>query len=990
MVTFMTFKPLALAALLSLPAAALAETQYPDVHSMMTQGNLIVGSTLNVAGQTLKIADGSLPERGFLVLESLPQVNGKNAYKGFIQQGPDVTLTVLQHRDGSITKIYQSDKGSEIKHVEGVRKEPLRPSMDIDSIARAEGTRYEGVAGASGVARASGTSNQLQLSPAPIDDGLNSVDTLVLFDPRLPARVNMIGRQFETDLQGAMNLTQTIFSNSELPFEHNLAATHAINLPSTTDRYINSPTEDILDELVASGEVQRLKDIYDADVVHYIGITEQVCGQAFVSSDIDLNNEFNSTSLDFHAAYTNYGCLGNSTFAHELGHNLGLFHDRYTLANNEEGAGESFDNHIPYGYIEPDGEFYTTMAYQSSCTDVFSNGACEAAPVYSNPDVVIDGESAGAPAEVTESADASRGLALTLPWAVGYSSQQDYTGMSLTPAGDGGGVLSFATNDNLDYVLLDRSCNDNRFFTAAQIADGTDVSSGVASGSLSDSSTLRACVLEAADAANSGYRPVAEYQANIDQSGSQPAYLLVQNNSLWVYDSSLAQTIDFIVSDETVANADIALALFNDAAGGRPALADGIAQAQQWFDVSISGSGSERTATLNFIKSPAEIALELAADDQRNPFHLPLALVDTRYNEYAVASVFWVTDDPEQPGKGLPYGFFEDGEFLLDEQPYEISALLNNLPADATVTVEQAGDITLPNFSYTVTEGDTANQRVIEVQGDPVNIDANGTWQLIARWGDRADQRVTLSLSGYAEDGNRVEDVQVLSELVEGVDILLEVTLADLEDNSFWDTLEIRRLVPGAEDVVYDTPESQDGNRFVFNLGQLDADDYEFQIALDYVDGGKVVYSLDLTVAEGDGSGSDNQAPTVSVSGPSDTIEVGESFAISASASDADGDTLTYAWEQVSGDDLTLAGTDTDELTVTANEAGSYTVQVTVTDPSGASDTASFEFSAVFPNEGPAVPAPDNGGSSGGSSGWLVILLALLGSLRSRFRPSAV
>ena len=64
---------------------------------------------------------------------------------------------------------------------------------------------------------------------------------------------------------------------------------------------------------------------------------------------------------------------------------------------------------------------------------------------------------------------------------------------------------------------------------------------------------------------------------------------------------------------------------------------------------------------------------------------------------------------------------------------------------------------------------------------------------------------------------------------------------------------------------------------------------------------------------------------------------------------------------------MTLAGTDTDELTVTANEAGSYTVQVTVTDPSGASDTASFEFSAVFPNEGPAVPAPDNGGSSGGS-----------------------
>lgn len=982
----MTLKPLALAALLSasFPLSALADTSpvssdYPDVHSMMTAGHLIVGSTLDVAGQTLRIANNSKPERGFLVLESLRTVNGRNAYRGFIQQGPDVTLTVLQHNDGSMTKIYQSAKGVEIKQVDGVRKEPLKPT-DNQVVARASGTSW-----VSNNPRAKGTSydNAVQLSPPYVASGLNSVDTLVLFDPRLPARVNMVGRQFETDLQGAINLTQTIFENSQLAFSHELAATHAINLPSTTDRYINSPTEDILDELVSSGEVQRLKDIYDADVVHYIGLTDEVCGQAFVASEVDLDNEFNSTSLDFHAAYTNYGCLGNGTFAHELGHNLALYHDRYTLANNEDGAGESFDNHIPYGYIEPEGQFYTTMAYQSSCTDVFEGATCDIAPIYSNPDVVLEGSPAGATDAVVDSANASRALGLTLPWAVGYSGIQDYAGLSLEPNGDGSATLAWAQNSNASYVLLNRSCNENRFFTAAQIAAGTEVSGGAAEGSLLDTNSLRACLLESQDGSGDGYRAVGEYQANIDQSGNAPAYVLARNNSVWVYDSSLTQAIDFWVSDEEMANGDIAVAVYTDANGGRPALADGIAQANEWLDVTISGSGPERTASFDFIKSPAEIAAELGADDLRNPFNLALAIVDTRFNEYNVSSVFWLNDDPEQPNKGLAYGFFENGEFLLNEQPYEISALLNNVPADASVSVAQAGDITLPNFSYTVSAGDTASQRVIEVEGDPVTIETQGVWQLVANWGPRADQQVTLSLTGYAEDGNRVQGVRFLSDLVEGEDILLEVTLADLEDNSFWDTLEIRRLVPGQEDVVYDTPESQDGNVFVFNLGQLPADDYELQLALDYVDGGQVVYSLDVTVNEGNGGGDTNQAPSVSVNGPSANVEVDESFSVTASASDPDGDELTYAWEQTAGSALTLSGVDSDSLTVTATAEGDYTVAVTVTDPSGATATASFSFSAeAAAVEPPPTPQPETGGSSGGSTGWLVILFGLIGSVR--------
>ena len=264
----MALKSLALATSLLLPplTTAAADNNYPAFHQMMEQGNLVAGSSLTINDQTVRIASNSKPERGFLLLESLRQVNGKNIYRGFIQQGSDVTLTVLQNNDGSVTKIYQSDKGTEIKTVDGVRKKPLRASE----------INRESVASVSGWSALAATPSDGALLTPPVVDNLDSVDTLVLFDPRLPARVNSVGRQFETDLQGAINLTETIFENSGLAYRHNLAATHAINLPSTTNRYINSPTEDILDELVQSGEVQRLKDSYDADVVHYIGLTDQV------------------------------------------------------------------------------------------------------------------------------------------------------------------------------------------------------------------------------------------------------------------------------------------------------------------------------------------------------------------------------------------------------------------------------------------------------------------------------------------------------------------------------------------------------------------------------------------------------------------------------------------------------------------------------------------------------------------------------------------
>ena len=79
---------------------------------------------------------------------------------------------------------------------------------------------------------------------------------------------------------------------------------------------------------------------------------------------------------------------GGRTFAHELGHNMGLRHDRYQAHNNQGGA----RSHPAFGYVNPagvaagaapSGRWRTVMAYNAQCTDV--HALCSWLLRFSNP-----------------------------------------------------------------------------------------------------------------------------------------------------------------------------------------------------------------------------------------------------------------------------------------------------------------------------------------------------------------------------------------------------------------------------------------------------------------------------------------------------------------------------------------------------------------------------------------------------------------------------
>ena len=79
-----------------------------------------------------------------------------------------------------------------------------------------------------------------------------------------------------------------------------------------------------------------------------------------------------------------------------------------------------------------------------------------------------------------------------------------------------------------------------------------------------------------------------------------------------------------------------------------------------------------------------------------------------------------------------------------------------------------------------------------------------------------------------------------------------------------------------------------------------------------------------------------NQAPQAVVSGP-DTVAVAESVILDGSGRDADGDELSYVWEQIEGPALSLSDLTLATPTFTPLEVGAYTFSLVVNDGEAAS-----------------------------------------------------
>ncbi|MDE0126002.1 MAG: M12 family metallo-peptidase [Bryobacterales bacterium] len=131
--------------------------------------------------------------------------------------------------------------------------------------------------------------------------------------------------------------------------------------------HLEDPSDGLLDE------VHGVRDRTGADLVHLVaGGVHGLCGVAA------LTGAFGVT----------YQRCGGLTFAHEIGHNLGLYHDRFHAQANESGAFST----PAYGYVNqrafeagssPSSHWTTIMAYDSQCS--LGGHRCAQLLRFSNP-----------------------------------------------------------------------------------------------------------------------------------------------------------------------------------------------------------------------------------------------------------------------------------------------------------------------------------------------------------------------------------------------------------------------------------------------------------------------------------------------------------------------------------------------------------------------------------------------------------------------------
>ena len=167
---------------------------------------------------------------------------------------------------------------------------------------------------------------------------------------------------------------------------------------------LRDPSDGHLDDL------HTLRDRVGADLVHLIvGEAGDTCGRAYIPGVFGL---------------TVQGC-GGLAFAHELGHNMGLWHDRHQELH---GAGRTLLAHPAYGYVNqrafesgapPSSRWFTIMGYPTQCDD--AGLSCGRLSAFSSPRLRTQaGDTVGVPygtggSGVTGPADAVAVLNTTGP-----------------------------------------------------------------------------------------------------------------------------------------------------------------------------------------------------------------------------------------------------------------------------------------------------------------------------------------------------------------------------------------------------------------------------------------------------------------------------------------------------------------------------------------------------------------------------------------------
>lgn len=196
----------------------------------------------------------------------------------------------------------------------------------------------------------------------PPADSAGRIDVMVLYTAS--ARSGAGGTAaIQAIAQAAVDAANTAYANSQITQRLRLVHTQEVTYNEASGDYY-----DHLDWVTADPTVAGLRNAYRADMVDLLVQDGAFCGLGWLM--VNVNASFASSAF---TVTTHYCAVGNLSFAHELGHNMGAHHDP---ANAGSAA-------YPYAYGHfINGLYRTVMSYSSQCPS-----GCTRVAYFSNPNI---------------------------------------------------------------------------------------------------------------------------------------------------------------------------------------------------------------------------------------------------------------------------------------------------------------------------------------------------------------------------------------------------------------------------------------------------------------------------------------------------------------------------------------------------------------------------------------------------------------------------
>jgi hypothetical protein len=190
----------------------------------------------------------------------------------------------------------------------------------------------------------------------------------------------------------AVSTTNTTYANSGIHQRIRLVHAAEVDYAETkalgTDRgRLQDPKDGFMDG------VHSLRDTYKADLVSlFVSDGDGSCGIGYILTSVS------TASADRGFSVVDKNCaVGNYSFAHELGHNMGARHDRFK--DNTDNSPYPYN----HGYFYAPGKWRTVMAYKDGCEA--AGTSCRRIPYWSNPDKFYNGVPMGVPSPSPSAAD---------------------------------------------------------------------------------------------------------------------------------------------------------------------------------------------------------------------------------------------------------------------------------------------------------------------------------------------------------------------------------------------------------------------------------------------------------------------------------------------------------------------------------------------------------------------------------------------------------